>query len=271
MTTTVGVERLASDASNVINAFVLLNTDEILQDPVTKLNEPEIFSQIFATLNINPDDWFISQLTLSEVTQPFTALFAYSFALRLVQTDTRDPQLGQFQGPVGPQGPGGVQGQIGPQGPIGPVGALGPQGPTGPFGITGVTGPTGSVGPTGQLGPTGPSGGPTGPQGATGPVGATGVGAVLSVDPVVRTGTFLAQFGKIIKYNPTGATFSAILPIPSGSENQEIGLKNVSDSANPVTAVATGPVLIDGQATFPVAASRAYRLYKSVGTGYIVT
>jgi hypothetical protein len=138
MTTTVGVERVASDAENVINAFVLLNTDEILPNPVVELNKPEVFSQIFTTLNITPETWFISQLTLSEVTQPFSHLYAYSFAVRFVQVGTRDPQVGQFQGPagavgpVGPQGipgiPGGPTGGIGPQGPTGAVGPLGPAG-----------------------------------------------------------------------------------------------------------------------------------------------
>jgi hypothetical protein len=96
--------------------------------------------------------------------------------------------VGNIQGPTGPQGQTGPQGVQGVQGPTGLTGPQGPQGiagPTGPQGPTGNTGPQGPAGPqgptgaTGAQGPTGPQGltgpaGPTGPQGLTGPAGPTG-------------------------------------------------------------------------------------------------
>jgi hypothetical protein len=186
MTFTVGVEKLPSDASNVVAAYVLLNTDLILPNPLTAINDTRVFAQIYSTLGLDPKSWFLSQITLSEVTQPYTALYAYSFAIRLVKVGTRDPLLLQFMGPVGPQGQvgkKGEQGDQGPRGPTGPAGATGPYG--GPPGATGATGPGGRTGPAGPTGPrgfqgspgsTGPLGGqgPTGPQGPPGPQGPVG-------------------------------------------------------------------------------------------------
>jgi hypothetical protein len=212
MTFTVGTEKLPSDASNVVAAYVLLNTDFILANPLTEVNKPEVFAQVYATLGLDPKLWFLSQITLSEVTQPFTALYAYSFGIRLVQVGTRDPLLLQFMGPVGPVGPVGKQGGAGnqgQQGPTGPAGATGPfggppgptgqagqQGSTGPQGPTGVrgfqgspgtTGPGGIQGPTGPLGIQGPQG-PQGPTGPTGPRGPTGAGIPGPTGPLGPTG-----------------------------------------------------------------------------------
>lgn len=128
MTTTVGVSRLAPDASNVINAFVLLQTDEILPNPLTKINEPDIFNKIFQNLGISFNDWTISQLTLSRVEVVQIGLSSYQFTLRLVQVNTTDPRVAQFVGPQGPVGPSGPQGPQGVQGATGAAGAAGPAG-----------------------------------------------------------------------------------------------------------------------------------------------
>ncbi len=87
--------------------------------------------------------------------------------------------VGQIQGPQGPQG---VPGAVGPQGATGPQGLTGLQGPQGnvgpqgPQGLTGPTGPQGATGVQGEEGPAGPQGipGPQGPQGPTGPQGPAG-------------------------------------------------------------------------------------------------
>ena len=84
--------------------------------------------------------------------------------------------VGNIQGPTGPQGSTGNTGATGPQGPGGPQGPQGDAGPTGPAGPTGSVGPTGPQGPAGPQGSAGPTGsqGPTGAQGATGPAGPVG-------------------------------------------------------------------------------------------------
>jgi len=130
MTTTVGIEKLTSSASNVINAYVLLQTDEILLNPVTKLNEPDVFSRVFQTLGITPTTWFISQLTLSQVRMVQVGISVYQFNVRFVQVGTKDAQASQFVGPQGPQGIQGPQGGVGPQGNVGPSGPAGPSGPS---------------------------------------------------------------------------------------------------------------------------------------------
>jgi hypothetical protein len=72
--------------------------------------------------------------------------------------------VGNIQGPAGPQGA---------QGPAGPQGTAGATGPAGPAGQTGATGPQGPIGLTGPAGSTGPAG-PQGPAGANGSNGIDG-------------------------------------------------------------------------------------------------
>jgi hypothetical protein len=195
-------------------------------------------------------------------------------------------------GVTGPQGITGVQGLTGATGPTGPQGVTGPTGPIGPQGATGpFGGPTGPIGSTGATGPTGPQGqqgspgviGLTGPKGSTGPVGSTGatgptgprgptgpVGPPLNINPVIKTATYSAQFGEVVLYNPSIATFSILLPVASGNINLEVGIKNVSSSVNAVTVATVDSSLIDNATTEVITAARAARKYKSIGTGYII-
>jgi len=272
MTFTVGVEKLPSDASNVVAAYVLLNTDAILANPLTAVNDPKVFSQIYSTLGLDPKSWFLSQITLSEVTQPFTALYAYSFAIRLVKVGTRDPLLLQFMGPPGPQGnvgKKGNQGDQGARGPTGPAGATGPYGgPPGPTGATGVQGPTGAQGPTGPRGfqgspgttgpaggqgPTGPFGnpgpqgppGPTGPQGAIGPQGPTGGGAPGPTGPRGATGP--AGFGTTGPAGLPGATG----PRGAGFAPGQLLRSDLPIFAGGLTNTASGAVVAGAQSFNP--------------------
>ena len=93
--------------------------------------------------------------------------------------------VGQIQGPAGPQGSQGIQGPqglTGPQGIPGPQGDPGQQGVPGPQGLQGDPGPQGNAGPQGDPGPQGTTGlqgpqgdpGPQGPQGDPGPQGIPG-------------------------------------------------------------------------------------------------
>ena len=96
--------------------------------------------------------------------------------------------VGNIQGPQGPQGAEGVQGPQGDQGADGAQGAEGSQGPQGengadgeqgPQGAEGVQGPQGDQGAEGAQGPQGDQGaegaqGPQGLEGAQGEVGAQG-------------------------------------------------------------------------------------------------
>jgi hypothetical protein len=91
--------------------------------------------------------------------------------------------VGQIQGPEGPQGstgPTGVQGEVGATGIQGTTGPTGVQGIQGPVGVTGATGLQGGIGATGLQGIEGPVGatGATGIQGIQGPVGVTGATGV---------------------------------------------------------------------------------------------
>jgi hypothetical protein len=273
--TTVGVEKLASNVSNIINAYVLVNTDIILPNPIVYLNQPEIFSQIFSTLELHPDEWVISQITMAAVTQPFTHIFAYSFNIRLLKAGTKDPQVNQFVGPAGPQGvrgpdgqggfqgPPGVPGSQGPAGPTGPAGGpVGPTGPTGPRGLTGPLGPTGTQGPQGSPGFTGPIGpigltgpaGPTGPRGSTGlpgPLGPTGPLGGGPTGPAGPTG----PTGGVGTTGPKGNTgpIGAIGPAGPGFRSGQLFRSDLPLRAAGVTIPAgTGPYIIGAQAYNPL-------------------
>ncbi|MEL7251914.1 MAG: tail fiber domain-containing protein [Bacteroidota bacterium] len=133
--------------------------------------------------------------------------------------------VGQIQGPQGPQGvPGaqGPQGATGPSGPQGQAGMTGLQGNPGPQGPTGNTGP---IGPQGEQGPAGPQGLP-GPQGVSGPVGPQGEQGVAG--PQGPAGSYTAGAGININGDQISATdASATNELQSLSLNgEELNLSN---------------------------------------------
>lgn len=279
MTLTVGVEKLPSNASNVISAYVVLSSDAILENPLVSLNNTEVFSQVFATLGVSPKDYVLSQVTLNTVTTPFTGLISYSFGVRLVKAGTVDPMVNQFQGPPGPVGVRGPQGEIGLQGAAGAPGPAGPQGVTGPFGgpqgspgATGLAGPTGSIGATGQRGVQG-SPGITGPAGQVGPTGAQGIPGVAG--PIGPTGS-VGGVGPAGPDGPTGAQGIPGVGFLSGQV-----MRSDLFMAGPATLAASGPGVICGHQILgsdeyamagfslsfrPVAVARV----ANSGTGFIV-
>ena len=163
MAITLGVQKVPSDKANVVSADVLLNSDEILPNPLSELMKGPVLTSIFAQLSISMEEWELGSVALSTVTSPFYSLFTYNFAMRFVKKGTAVVDA-VFIGPPGPPGvPGG-------QGPVGQQGQQGQAGVTGSPGLMGATGPQGPTGVTGALGPTGVTG-PQGPQGTTGPTG----------------------------------------------------------------------------------------------------
>jgi len=171
MTTTLGVQKVASDKANVVSADVLLNSDEILSNPLSKLMEGTVLTSVYAQLSISMDEWDLGSVALSTVTSPFYSLFTYNFAMRFVKKGTAVVDA-VFIGPPGPPGVPGGQGPVGQQGPQGLAGL------TGPPGLMGATGPQGAQGVQGVQGSTGP----TGPQGPTGPTGPYGIAVPLPYD-----------------------------------------------------------------------------------------
>jgi hypothetical protein len=243
MTTTLGVQRLASDQAGVIVATILLNSTEILPNPLAALTDPSVFRQVYADLGIDPSTHDIGQLTIQPVPNPFAGVYTYSFAARF------NPR-GTFTSPqqyVGPPGAPGAAGRAGGQGAPGPAG---PAGPTGPKGHTGAQGPTGPFG--GPLGPTGPAGatgprGATGVQGVPGPAGATGVqgstGAQGSPGPTGPLGPLgvtgptgpLGPTGPVGPLGPTGVQGPTGAQGPVGTFYQIPGLRLTLVSGDPVT------------------------------------
>lgn len=142
MAITLGVQKVASDKANIVSAQVLLNSDEILANPLSELTKGPILTSIFAQLSLSMEEWDIGSVALSTVTSPFYSLFTYNFSMRFVKKGTAVVDA-VFIGPPGPPGvPGG-------QGPVGQQGQQGLAGLTGPPGLMGSTGPAGPQGPQG--------------------------------------------------------------------------------------------------------------------------
>lgn len=273
MNITVGVEKLPSNASNVVQAYILLNTNEILPNPLVAINEQRVFNQVYSTLGLDPSEWFLSQITLSQITEPFTALYAYSFGIRLVKVGTKDPEANQFQGPVGPKGLKGIKGDSGIQGvrgPTGPQGATGPfGGPPGPPGVTGLLGPTGLPGPTGPRGFQGSPGqtGPAGGQGATGPRGIQGIQGIQGpTGPLGPTGAGMA--GPPGPTGPSGRGFA-----PGGRFRNDLmiaaGVTNMSIAAITAGGQALNPSDYQLSGATTVIRASAIALRSGTGTGSI--
>ncbi len=121
MTTTIGIIKQASGLPNVVQAVIVLNTDQILENPITTFSDPLILAQVYSGLGITPTDYEIGQLSFSRVETPFSGLFSYSFGIRLAQVGTIVTDT-QFMGPPGPPGDPGSPGSPGLLGPPGTSG-----------------------------------------------------------------------------------------------------------------------------------------------------
>ena len=253
MAITIGVLQQVSGQSNVVAASVLLNSDQILANPIATLVQPVYFNQIYQQLQINSNHYQIGQLSLGQVPVPFEGLYSYQFAIRFVLIGT-PVTTQQYVGPVGPPGiagRGGVAGAVGPGGPPGPTGPAGPLGPTGPFGgppgpvgPQGVTGPFGATGIRGAPGPTGARGidgvtGPLGPQGNSGLPGEVGPqGNAGPVGPQGVTGP-TGPFGPT---GPAGTSFTNTLVATHFFQNSG----SVSITSSPISVVSGGITFTTG-------------------------
>lgn len=135
MAITVGVQKLISSQSNVVQGTIVLSSDAILQNPLVTLSQPDLYQQVFSGLGITSSEHDISQISCTKVESVFVGQFSYTFAVRYVLKGTIDLLANQFQGPPGPIGPIGPKGDpygtelVGPTGPMGPAGPVGPAGP----------------------------------------------------------------------------------------------------------------------------------------------
>lgn len=71
----------------------------------------------------------------------------------------------------------------------------------------------------------------------------------------VKTGTYTAAIGELVRCDPSGAGFTVNLPASStGNSGRQIIVKNVTGSANAITIDGNGAETIDGAATVAIAA-----------------
>lgn len=163
-------------------------------------------------------------------------------------------EIGDLQGPIGPQGPAGATGPQGPQGetgPQGPQGIQGEKGETGPQGPKGETGPQGPQGIQGVQGPEGPEG-PQGPQGLQGTAGADGKSAYQSA---VEGGYIGTESGFNKELASIGDKADKKVPAAAGNLAALDSEGNLTDSGMkpgnflPLSGgTMTGPINMNGQA-----------------------
>lgn len=123
---TVGVQKLASESPEVVNASIVLTSDQILQNPIIVLGEPSIYAQIYSQLGIKPDQYSLSTVVLLEVQSQLPGITAYNYFAKYAKKGFKVRSI------IGPTGARGPIGAMGATGPAGPDGIQGPQGPTGP-------------------------------------------------------------------------------------------------------------------------------------------
>lgn len=126
MAITVGVQKLASESPEVINASIVLTSDQILQNPIIVLGEPSIYAQIYSQLGIKPDQYSLSTVVLLEVQSQLPGITAYNYFAKYAKKGFKVRSI------IGPTGARGPIGAMGATGAAGPDGIQGPQGPTGP-------------------------------------------------------------------------------------------------------------------------------------------
>lgn len=158
----------------------------------TSFESPKIKADTEEALNeaYPPSAFLVGQSAYVGTTVPLTL-----YACVEENSTFKWTNVGQIQGPPGPQGPRGEQGI---QGPEGPKGDQGEQGIQGERGVQGERGPQGVQGPEGPQGPKGDPGeqGPEGPQGPSGitklyyhyiTIGWTGASVTLFIPSLVAT------------------------------------------------------------------------------------
>lgn len=222
MAVTLGVQKVASDKANIVSAQVLLNSDEILPNPLSELTKGPILTSIFAQLSLSMDEWEIGSVALSRVTSPFFSLFTYNFSMRFVLKGTAVVDA-VF---------------IGPPGPPGVPGGQGPAGQQGGQGLAGVTGPPGLPGATGPAGPAGPQGVQSNINGFVFPIfiGLRSTGNGVGAPDVI--GRFY---------------FNPVLLAPAGVFTRQISFRCVFESSNPLVAATVDLFDVEGKIALPPA------------------
>lgn len=108
-----------------------------------------------------------------------------------------------------------------------------------------------------------------------------GIGAVQTTQGIVeitlaqtitsvKTGTYTADFGEIVRCDPSGGGFTINLPTASGSAGKSLIIKNVSSSLNSISIQADGVETIDGTNTQTANSAWASYYLVSDGAGWMI-
>lgn len=102
----------------------------------------------------------------------------------------------------------------------------------------------------------------------------SGSGGGLSVT-AVKTANYTASAGDLVRYNPSGGTFTITFPAVPSTDDQ-VGTKNVNSSTASITLAGNGNN-VESPATYSVAASQTITgdgialIYQYDGTNWIIT
>ena len=86
----------------------------------------------------------------------------------------------------------------------------------------------------------------------------------------VKTATYTARYGELVRADPTGGGFTVNLPTAYSVTGRIIGIKNASASTNTITIDGSGAETIDGAATATITVAQVSLILVSDGSNWII-
>lgn len=93
----------------------------------------------------------------------------------------------------------------------------------------------------------------------------------ISTITAVKTATYTAAVGEIVRCNPSGGAFTVNLPTAVGNGGRSIVVKNVTSSTNAITIDGSASQTIDGATTYDIAEAYGSRTLVSDGANWMIT
>ena len=86
----------------------------------------------------------------------------------------------------------------------------------------------------------------------------------------IKTGTYTASWGELVRCDPSGGAFTVNLPTGATNDGRQIIVKNTTTSTNTITLDPAGGETIDGAATATMTTARQAVRISSDGTNLLV-
>ena len=86
----------------------------------------------------------------------------------------------------------------------------------------------------------------------------------------VKTSTYTADYGELVRCDPSGGGFTVNLPTAVGFDGYQIAVVNVTDSLNAITIDGNSSETIIGSATYPITLARGSACLVSDGANWML-